>query len=74
MWQIAYINTLNFMFVSDRFFKFFKYQISSLSFIFVTDKSFKLIKYQICVLSFFGIKYILFIKDVNYIFNINLKF
>jgi hypothetical protein len=50
--QNAYVGPLSFTFVSDRSFKFFKYQIGPLSFIFVSDRSFKFFKYQIDLLSF----------------------
>jgi hypothetical protein len=40
------------VFILDRSFKFFKYQIGPLSFTFVLDRSFKFFKYQIGSLSF----------------------
>jgi len=38
---------LSFMFVSDRSFKFLRFQIGPLSFEFVSDKSFKFLRFQI---------------------------
>ena len=43
---------LSFMFVSDKFFKFLRFQIGPLSFEFVSDRSFKFIRFQIGLLSF----------------------
>jgi len=46
------LGPLSFKFVSDRFFKFLRFQISPLSFEFVSDRSFKFIRFQIGPLSF----------------------
>jgi len=43
---------LSFMFVSDRSFKFLRFQIGLLSFEFVSDRSFKFLRFQIGPLSF----------------------
>jgi hypothetical protein len=51
-WQNTFIDHLSFAFISDKFFKFFKYQIDPLSFTFVSDSSFKFFKYQIDLLGF----------------------
>jgi len=44
--------SLSFKFVSDRSFKFLRFQIDPLSFEFVSDRSFKFIRFQIGPLSF----------------------
>jgi uncharacterized protein (DUF1499 family) len=62
------IYPLSFTFVSDKSFKFFKYQICSLSFTFVSNKSFKFFKYQICSLSF------MFVSDKSFKFVSNMSY
>jgi len=46
------LGPLSFTFVSDRSFKFLRFQIDPLSFEFVSDKSFKFLRFQIGPLSF----------------------
>jgi len=46
------LSHLSFMFVSDRSFKFLRFQISPLSFEFISDRSFKFPRFHIGLLSF----------------------
>jgi len=51
-WRNTSPSLLSFIFVSDKTFKFLKFQIGPLSFEFVSDKSFKFSRFQIGPLSF----------------------
>ena len=51
-WPNTSPGPLSFKFVSDRSFKFLRFQIGPLSFEFVSDRSFKFIRFQIGPLSF----------------------
>jgi hypothetical protein len=51
-WPNTSQGLLSFMFVSDKSFKFLKFQTCPLSFEFVSDRSFKFLRFQIGPLSF----------------------